>query len=259
MWYSDAVANLRKYTVSVVLLCGFLAPTAGAAASTINVAVCGDGAGAQLTITNPVSDSTVDHPNVEIAGTVAEASQIEITIDNEYDSTVPLDPQQTTFSTTVQLAAGTHTISLVANDICQVQNATASVVITYQPHTTPGTGQETPTTVTDDEGINITSQPVAQDPDSNKGIDMSSWPVIGPLARIGQDLAIALDFEIKGQPGGLWQSVVRFSFIVLGVSVALLGNAAVSAWGIINGSVTPKWRWGIRALGVLLIVLGFIF
>jgi len=223
--------------------------------TTIGAAVCGSGAGASLSVDAPPSDSVVDQPTVKIIGTVADATQIDISIDGQYDSTVPLSVGQTSYQADVQLTAGTHTISLVANDACQMQDAEASIVVTYQPKTTPGSGSETPTDVGD--GVEIGGKPV-NDENTSKPIGAESWPVIGPIIQLGGELARNLDFEVGTPSGTLWRSGLRFSFIVVGLSVALLGNAAISAWGLFGGSVTPRLRWGTRVVGIILIILAFL-
>lgn len=239
--------------VSVITLGG--AQIAYAEDTTVNLALCGSGSGATVTIDLPINDSVVNQPTVQVSGAVSNASQIDVAVDSQYYSTVPLNPGQTSYTTLVQLSAGTHTISLVANDVCNVQDGTASVVVTYQPQSNPGTGGSTPTEVGDDGAI-LNNDPVGAEDNSKTGLD--SWPVIGPLIQLGHDLVVALDFDVAARPGTLWQSMARFSFIVLGISTAIFGNIAVSLWGWTRGPVSTAKRWGIRALGIILVILGFI-
>lgn len=224
-----------------------------AADTTVGAAICGTGAAATLTITDPPSDSVVDQPTVVVSGEVANATQIDISIDGDYDSTLPLSPGETNYQTSVQLTTGTHTIKLEANDVCQMQDATASVVVTYQARTTPGSGNETPTQV--GEGVNVGGQPIEN---NSQPIDAESWPVVGPIINLGRDLVRGLDFEIGNQPGSLWRSMLRFSFIVIGLAVALLGNAAITAWGWAKQPLSIRQQRGIRLFGILLVLVAFL-
>jgi hypothetical protein len=227
-----------------------------AVSSSVNAAVCGAGAGATLTIDSPQSDSVVNQPTVQVNGTVTDATQIEVSIDGQYNSTVPLSSGQTNYQTSVQLTTGTHTIALVANDVCQMQDANASVVVTYQSPANPGTGQQTPTDVNQGGGIEVGGQPIDQG-DSSAPIGAENWPIIGPIIRLGYDAAENLDFEVGTPSGTLWRSTLRFSFIVTGISIAVLGNAAAAAWGLFGGTIPTGWRWGIRLGGVALIIAAF--
>jgi hypothetical protein len=259
MLYSVAGAK-NQFRILLALFVGVIAlgssPAVYAQDSTVNLSVCGSGAGSTVTIDLPINDSVVDQPTVQVSGTVAGASQIDVSVDGQYDSTIPLGPGQGNYSTPVQLTSGTHTISLVANDVCNVQDGNASVVVTYQPQSNPGTGGATPTEVGDGGGAILNNDPIEPDDDKKTGLD--SWPVIGPLIQFGRDMAIALDFEVTSRPGTLWQSMVRFSLIVVGISIALFGNVAVSAWGWTNGKLSIAKQWGIRALGIILMLVAFV-
>lgn len=284
MWYSDVATKTRALffcAAGALFLLTFVhAVPVGAAATVINVAVCGVGSGAQLTIGTPPSDSVVSTPNVQISGQVANATQIDISIDGQYSSTVPLGATQTSYSTTVQLSSGTHTVSLLANDVCNNQDATASVVVTYQPQSTPGSGGDTPTTVdpggggggsgSGGGGVQIGGQPIngfgaggtgdgsgGGDGDRSAQITLENLPVVGPIVGVGLDVAEALDFETSTD-GTLWQSTARFSLIVLGISTVVFGNIALTTWIWTHGAIPVHVKWGIRGLGLVLLVVAFL-
>jgi len=270
---------------ALLLLTFVHAAPVGAQDTAINVAVCGVGSSAQLTIDTPPSDSVVNTPNVQISGQVANATQIDISIDGQYNSTVPLGATQTSYSTSVQLSSGTHTVSLLANDVCNNQDATASVVITYQPQTTPGSGGDTPTTIDNGGGgngsgsggggVQIGGQPIdgfgadgsgsgngsgsggSGDGDRSAQITLENLPVIGPIVGVGLNIAEALDFETSTD-GTLWQSTARFSLVVLGISTVVFGNIALSTWVWTNRAIAAPTKWGIRGLGLVLLVAAFI-
>jgi len=278
MWYSVVATKPRVVlfcAASALLLLTFVYVVPVRAQDTvINVAVCGTGSSAQLTIDTPPSDSVVNTPNVQINGQVANATQIDISIDGQYNSTVPLGATQTSYSTTVQLSSGTHTVLLLANDICNNQDATASVVITYQPQSNPGSGGDTPTTVNNGSGgggggVQIGGQPISgigagggADDGSDNGdrstqITLENLPIVGPIVGVGLNIAEALDFETSTD-GTLWQSTARFSLVVLGISTVVFGNIALTTWIWTQGAVTAPTRWGIRGLGLVLVVAAFL-
>lgn len=262
MLYSAVGVKLRSqsaslFAVSAVMLVLFIAAPAFAASTSVNAAICGAGAGATLTIASPQSDSVVNDPAVQVSGDVSNATQIDVSIDGQYNSTLPLSAGQNTYQTGVQLNPGTHTISLVANDVCQMQNATASVVVTYQSQTTPSSGQGTPTQVGEG-GVQLGEPLPAVSDEDKSGFQIENVPVIGPLAQLAQNLAIALDFEVKPQSGMLMQSVARFSFIVAGIAATAIGTVATAAWGVFFGPLTAPQRWMFRIGGVGLIVMAFL-
>lgn len=263
MPYSAAGVKLRRSFVSLFVVSAALAVATlsgvpvFAASTSVNAAICGPGAAASLTIDAPASDSVIDQPTVQISGSVGNATQIDVSIGDQYNSTLPLSSGQTTYQTSVQLTAGTHTISLVANDICQMQNATASVVITYQPQSSPGNGENTPTQVGEG-GVRLGEPLPAANDEDKSGLHIEDVPIIGPLAQLAQNLAIALDFEVKPQSGMLMQSVARFSFIVAGIAATAIGTVATAAWGVFFGPMTVPQRWMLRGGGVALIILAFL-
>ena len=112
----------------------------------VNVTICTDSSSIQLT--SPVSDSVVTQPVVPLTGTVQQASQIEVTVDGQFDGTIQLATGQTQFTGQVELSVGTHTIGLTAVNICSGTNMSTSAVITYDaPLATPSTGENTNTVV----------------------------------------------------------------------------------------------------------------
>lgn len=267
MPYSAASVKLRRSLVSLFVVSAITLPTllaevsVFAASTSVNAAICGTGAGATLAITSPESDSVVSNPTISVSGDVTNATQIDVSIDGQYNSTVPLSAGQTSYQTSVQLSAGTHTISLIANDVCQMQDGTASVVVTYQAQTTPSTGQGTPTQVGENGGqggVRLGEPLPTANNEDKSGLHIEDVPIIGPLAHLAQNLAIALDFEVKPQSGMLMQSVARFSFIVAGIAATAIGTVATAVWGIFFGPMTVPQRWMLRLGGVGLIVLAFL-
>lgn len=115
-----------------------------------------------ISIDQPANDSTVTSSPVTIEGSVNQANQIEIYVDDEFDSILPLTIGQSTYSGTLQLPTGTHTVRVVAINSCDGVSGEATSVVTYVvPPTQPSTGETTPTgvTPTDDTTITIGTPP----------------------------------------------------------------------------------------------------
>ncbi len=121
-----------------------IAPLA-AAQTAVGATICTDTS--TVALEHPVSDSVVVNATVPVSGTVTQANQIEVRIDDMFDSVIPLSVGQTTFSDSVKVSPGTHTITVTALNVCAGSNGTASAVVTYTPPPQePSTGTDTPTT-----------------------------------------------------------------------------------------------------------------
>lgn len=191
--------------------------------SVIGATVCTSSS--TITITAPVSDSVVTDVSVPIAGTVTQASQIEIQIDGTFDSILPLTIGQTSFSGVVQLTKGTHTITATAVSVCPGANGSASVVVTYEPAVeTPSTGGQTGTSTEGDKatgGVTINSEgsSVASPPQSGFGFFN---PILQPL----KDIATWLNLNTGDSSGDMTSMpVVRALVFTGGIYLFIIGIA----------------------------------
>lgn len=181
--------------------------------SVIGATVCTNSS--TITLTAPVSDSVVTTAAVPITGTVTQTSQIEIQIDGTFDSILPLTIGQTTFSGTVQLTKGTHTITATAVSICPGTNGSASVVVTYEPAVeTPSTGGQTGTSTEGDKssgGVTINSEgsTVTIPPQSGFGFFN---PVLQPL----KDIATWLNVNVGDSTGDMTSMPVTRALVFTG-------------------------------------------
>lgn len=192
------------------------APTAAAQGTMVGATVCGPES--TITLDSPVSDSVVTSGTIALNGTVGQASQIEIRIDDAFDSIIPLAIGQTDFSGAVQVTAGTHTIRVTALNMCAGPNGTASAVVTYTPPPqAPSTGTGTPTTV---EGV----MPAVEDGDKHETIND-----LGPLDQVLQPLegfAAWLNIDTGSQTDRVGSlSVGRALTITVGMYLLVLGLA----------------------------------
>ena len=210
--YNVNVAKLiRRCQLGIVVLAAAIMPTQLVSAeSNLAAIICDPSQSAELTVIRPRSDSVVNTADIELSGDVKQASQLELYVDDAYSGVVPLSYNDTTYTTTVAIGLGTHTIKVVAVDVCQVGNATASIVVTYQNTTAASTGSQVPTNV---DGSSTTGQSVA----SNRSpLDQF---ILLPLMGLAQSLdLIAYDSTTPGQV----QIANMFRFLIISAALLLL-------------------------------------
>lgn len=236
------------------------APASLAQQTTVAATVCMPTS--SLTITQPVSDSTVTEASVPLAGTVNQANQIEVYIDEIFDHTIPVGVGQTSFSDAIQLAQGTHTIKLVAINICPGPNGSASSVVTYEPPPNTGDGGGTETDTGGSEGG---AEPVSSAEDALPALPFVPKEVERTFENVGKWLNIVATYEA---PASSSLTLVRATTIAVGGWLLAFGIATtVVQW---LGSVLPVFSdmpstrrtriiaWAIRALGFFM-VLGGLF
>ena len=222
-----------------------------------------------ITITQPINDSTVTTTKLVVSGTVNQANQIEVYVDDEFDNTIPLTIGQTQYSSTIQLPVGTHTLRVEAINSCGGQNGQATSVVTYAaPPTQASVGSETPTGVNPAQDSTITiGTPGAQ----TRTLE-GSQPYLGLPPLIGKPLEEGLrwlditPFDSMSDKGGL--SLTRAVIITLSMYLLLFGLIP-RAVHVLAGSAafvaaTPHRTmlsrrhmiaWGVRVLALLVLLL----
>ena len=250
-----------------------------AAGTTVSTQVCNptSGSTAQISITTPADDSVVDQNTVTLSGIVKDVTQIDVTIDGTYDKTLAVANGQTSYSTTVSLAVGTHTIKVTGNDICGITDPSDSAVVTYELNTPPSTGTGTPTTTPTNPsspgGGTITS------PGATPARSPVESPAMSWLKNVpGYDIAVAVgrsvDFDTLGRDG-LLKAILRFILFTFGVALLLLGplvmrsiehtrRVSLAALQYVNNSSTGKFVSHLqrntitsRLIGLVLLIVAF--
>ena len=187
-----------------------------AAQSVIGATVCA--ASSTITIDAPESDSVVTSPIVQLSGNVTQASQIEVEIDNEFNDSIQLNIGQTSYTGSVQLSAGTHTIKVTAVSVCPSANGTASVIVTYEaPPQSPSTGSQTSTTIADTQAGSINNSNQSQ---GGLGLLGTVLQPLQGLARwLNIDLGDAGHHEVAAMP------IARAVVFTAGLYVLIIGLA----------------------------------
>lgn len=123
--------------VLVALVAGVLAyaPFVSAQGTSVNTTVCNSTApsSALLTISSPNSGSVSSTASINVVGTIKDLTQVQIIVDGQYSNTVPVDANQQSISTTINLSEGTHVIKLIGVDVCQIENPEYEFAVTYEP------------------------------------------------------------------------------------------------------------------------------
>lgn len=217
-------AKLCYFLSGALLMSGLavlgLAPLASA--QDIHAVVCR--APASVTIDRPANDSVLTSGQVELSGAVRQANQLEVYVDGTLDSIVPVGLTDTSYTSSVQLQEGTHSLKVVAIDTCQLGNGEASAVVTYQPAVvTASAGANVPTTVGDTSGVQI-GAPVEETP-----VHQSILPPI--ISQSLERISGALDFESPVSAAGQQQlpQVARFGLLTAGALVVIFSQAVSAA------------------------------
>lgn len=253
MALSVGAHKARLVTVGVLLCAGMInfgTQHYAGAQQNIHAIICTDGA--SLQIEQPSGDSVITTSEVMLSGSVGQANQLEVYVDDQIDSIVSLPVEATTFQTTVQLAPGTRTIKIVAIDACQSKNATASIVMTYQPAVAASTGSATPTQI--EGGVVIGGTPVSAEVPAQNPIERI---VVGPL----HSLADALDLIPSAgavSPVGVSQPV-RLALVAGGAALVTFSSALLGVEWINKILQLVALRIGLRqgyAAQLVLVTLG---
>ncbi|HEX7484388.1 MAG TPA: hypothetical protein VF281_04545 [Candidatus Saccharimonadales bacterium] len=216
---ANVVKLIKRLQLCLLVLAAVVVPTTAASAeSNLAAIICDSSQPAVLTVVQPESDSVVTNAQIEVSGTVAQASQLELYVDDAYSGVVPLSYNDTSFSTTVSVSLGTHTIKVVAVDVCQVGNATASVVVTYQNAPSASTGSKVPTNV---DGTTVTGQEVS----SNRN-PLEQF-IILPLFGVAQSLDLIAYDSTDGHINNA--NVIRFVVIVAALLMMFYAGP-ISRW-----------------------------
>jgi len=239
--------------------------------SQIGVSVCGGNVpSAQIDITQPLSDSIIGQSPVTFRGTVANATQIEIDINGQYNGTFALGANSTTFEKDVALPVGTNTVTMTANAICGGQNASDSTVVTFQPATEPSSGGSTPTEL--DGTVTLDGSPVEAEQIKDEDIVqvIERLPVIGAAVSVVSDFAVATGLEatitgnntpVVAGTARVALTVAALSSIVMASSVAPIAAQAIpglsEAFNVHSHRSMMYLGWIVRGVGLVALALAY--
>ncbi len=228
---------LLSLPVLAVFIWAVVGTTVGAIASgsgsVISAQVC-DNAGSTITIAKPKNDSIVNQSSVRMQGNVTHATQITVMIDGQYNQTIPLGTNQSTYSFDVSLTAGTHTIKVEANDVCAASNGTAQVVITFESKANGSAGNEIPTSAG---GVVVGAGTAIDIPEQNVYQRLRGSAVVGPVLG-----GIEKAFRFTGldktvERDGVVTTVVRVGMFTVGMTTLTFTTLAAQTYA----AVPAQW------------------
>jgi hypothetical protein len=260
VYYATNDAKLVSLFALVLMLGSvWLTATNASAVSNIDAVICRSNQGSTLTVSRPQSDSVINVSKVELTGTVSQSSQLEIYVDGAFSGVEPLTMGVESYTTTVDVAPGAHTIKLVAIDICQISSADASVVLTYQPVSSPSAGRQVSTTVGDEvTGMEAVSSP--------QGSLIERFALL-PLIKVGESLNL-ITRDVSGTKNS-YTNITRFLVILAGILMMIYSNRlknvmiGASSWihagPRLVGVLRKDGRRVLMIIGAVIILSVFIF
>lgn len=196
----------------------------------------------------PPTSHTIIHwalAKFAIHGTVNNLVQIQVEVDGQYSTTVPLTPADTAFDTTVTLTPGTHTITLVGISADGSTNPTTTLTVDYTPApTAPVPAPPTTNTGGVFSGVPISSSITTA---SNAGLHLPQWVING---------LIAINVIVPGESNPLGSNVWRIILIMAMLAVIIWAQQLASlAQRRVKLKYLEEW---IRGLAIAIIVLIFL-
>lgn len=239
---------------------GVLVFGAGASAqTTIDAVVCSSGSEstAVLSLARPESGLVSETPDISVDGTVRDLTQIQVTIDDRYSSTIPINARQTDFSAVISLPHGTHAVKLTGIDICQIKNPAVEFVATYEPAAVK-TLQSAETAAPGDTTVGDSGKGQAPPASSPLG------SIAGRIGDAGHRLLLALNIISPAAPEQAAAMATRSIAVTAGAAalvwpqaLAIADHYGVRVWGFLVISDRRRARF-VRA-AALIAILGALF
>lgn len=227
--------SAHRYLVAVASISALLAcisAPVNAQGTTITVPLC-DTALSTITIDTPQDNSVFNESPVTITGSVYRLTQIQVYLDGNYVSTVPLDSGATSFTTSVYINQGTNLVRLVGIDPCTPDNPEVTWKIIYAPGAAP-TVQPTPP--------GTPPRPITQ----------AQQAVVDSSAYLQEQVAQASQTHpAQSLSGGLYEAMVRLDMaprnataeqmncMLLRMAFIVIGTVLILA----AGRIVQLYRW----------------
>lgn len=180
-----------------------------------------------LSLDNISSTQVISSPTLVITGTELALNQIQVFVDGQQVSIIPLDQSSTTFSYNLVVTPGTHTVVFVGID-SNGPGPTVSFTVKYTPPTQPQVPQQTiqqgsaqTGVVVGEVGEGLTISPNQKTSSLNPTQYLPSG-LVGAL--------IFLDFITPGNPSDLGIMFLRFLLILTALVVFFLARPLLAAY-----------------------------
>lgn len=206
-WLAASAETLVVIFCAAILVFG----SAHAANTIVTAIVCSPSTGSVVTLHRPVSDSVVNNPQVTVSGEVTQAGTVDINVDGIYRSSLSMNSLNQAFQAVVEVPEGTHEIQVISHDICEVQDGSASAVITYHPEATPSLGPSVPTTTEPSSGQPTVTTIESPDP----SVDAPGLRSVTGELSFGEELLTGvIDGAQPLKPVNTASAIVALPFVV---------------------------------------------
>lgn len=218
-----------------------------------------------LAVTSPVSGTTINGPQLTIAGTLHNIGQIMVYIDGVYRSTIPVDIGASTFSAVITLDPGPHALHLVGYDPYTSTQLDQVFSVTYTPVTPTAAPQPTPGQVVNNvvgQGAQVANQTIGQ---AQSQINAASE--VGPMKTLTDGLFTVLVDAGVIVPSSTSQTklmLTRVGMVSAGFALTILPGAAY--WWIMrrmpllirSTALAGPVPWMVRLVGIGLMAVPFL-
>lgn len=217
----------------------------------------------QLNLSSP---ATVAVMPVVVHGTVANLTQVQIYVDGNYSSTIPLTPSATSFDYSLNLNEGTHTVQFVGISAYTSSNPSVTVTIIYTPPVVPPPGGSSGTPSGGTSGSTGVTIGGAAVPDL-QAPNLLTIPMPGWLYKT----LVFFDIINPNKPSDTSIMFWRFLLLMIGLFFVVFARLVLASYR----KVRYDWlRWNkhpltyilrraplfwIRLLGLMIIVYVFLF
>ena len=274
----NALSRLFKFTVAAIVMSvlQLAAVSSICAANSTTVSVnLRDSLPASITVGQP-DIGIINNPNVTLTGTVHNISQIMVYIDGAYNSTVPLDAGADTYTVSLTLAPGQHTIKLIAIDPYTSTQIEKTISVTYDSTAQiPSQGNSGGGAVNSAPNVNnaihvgankVGGEVVQAQQDAQGQLNQASEApgLLKNVADVSYQFLSSVDLISKNDGSGLKTMGWRFVLVTLGLVLAVL------PWTVYTLAVklhiapaltarTGKATIPVRIIGLLLLIIPFLF
>lgn len=195
------------------ILCGVVV-SAYAIGTQVTATLCDATSGPDLIINSPSVGYVVSEPTIHLQGTAIRTSQIDISLNGNYSSTIAIGSDEV-LNTDVSLVPGENTITLDASYSCNHTSQTTTLLATYNLAVVPNTDTTPPVIAGTENSPTISSSP-------NKSI--SNPPSLTLPERIKRNLGFPPEHGQSQQQEQYYRSsTVKKTFSWLSVFIIIGG------------------------------------
>lgn len=263
------IAQVLKNSLTAIFALVFgvvlFSHTASATSTIVQVGLSGSPA-SDIQLVGVTSPLTVTDMPLVINGTTTNLTQVQVYVDGFYSATIPLTPSTTTFSYSLNLNSGSHTVQFLGISASGGTNPSVTITVVYTPSVMPPTGgggsSGSGTTTPNASGVTIGGQLVPQVGGQNQ--------LIVPIPGWFYSALVFFDILNPNSPGDMSVMVWRFLLILLGLFLVVFARPTLAfyrwlRYRVLYWNKHPLGRvlrdhplFWIRLVGSIVIILVFI-